>query len=183
MAADTYGEPMPRATVLTLCTCPTLIIDPKHDSSVQCHQSVIAVPHDMNARWNVSLRKIWRCSGEDYANQLKDMLSQLTTTWLPTQKVTCKVPGSHHLSGDVCSSILHMLNNIYVYHIHFQTYTNDDPNMSFYQNLYVFVSDVDDIFDQRVHISVMHMCSNPACTLFSKYIYIGSTWTSWQVDG
>ena len=49
--------------------------------------------------WNT----IWCCSGEDYAKELKDMLSQLPTTPPPTPKVTCNI------CTLVCTSIKHNL--------------------------------------------------------------------------
>ena len=42
-------------------------------------------------RWNLSLQKTCCCSGEYYANELKDMISQLATTRPPTPMVTCNL--------------------------------------------------------------------------------------------
>ena len=51
-----------------------------------CHQAVIAFPHVMTALgdWHT----IWFQSGEEYANDIKAMLSQLPAAPRPTQQVT-----------------------------------------------------------------------------------------------
>ena len=85
----------------------------------------------------------------------------------------------------VCVARFYTWLTIFIFcHIHSQSESKSDPNVSVVNEYWFnFVSsDVNDIFDHRIRISVIHTRPDPACKLSSKHTCIGSTWTSGQVN-